>query len=235
MTTSIFIKTCRKDLEWLRYSLLSIAKWSVGFSEFVIVADEDCRDTLEPIAALLPEPYWIYYVLGSDNGYIQQQAIKLAADIYCSSDYILFVDSDCVFFRIFMPSSFMHNGKPVLMKTRYGNLGGAEAWKAITESIVGWEVEFEYMRRLPLMYRKDTLRKFRERFPSLLPKLSVMESRDFSEFNALGAFIEKEDKEGYYIADTEDWVLDAVAKQFWSWGGISPDIRNEMEEMITLC
>lgn len=230
MTTSIFIKTCLKDLEWLRYSLLSIAKWGSGFSEIVIVADEDCRGL-----ALLPSwvNYSINYVPVPHNGYIQQQAIKLVADKYCWSDYILFVDSDCVFFRPFTPDSFMRDGKPVLLKTRYGNIGGAEAWKAITESVVGWEVEFEYMRRLPLTYRRDTFKKFRERFPTLISMLAAMQTRDFSEFNAIGAFIEKEDSEGYYIVDTEDWIPDAVAKQFWSWGGISPEIKNEMEGMIT--
>lgn len=230
MTASIFIKTCLKDLEWLRYSLLSIAKWGSGFSEIVIVADEDCQVALRTS----PTTYTcvVNYVPVPDNGYIQQQAIKLVADRYCTSNHILFVDSDCVFFRPFTLSSFMRDGKPVLLKTRYGNLGGGEVWKSITESVVGWEVEFEYMRRLPLMYRRDTFLKFREQFPDLISRLAGMQGRDFSEFNAIGAFIDREDPEGYYIVDTEDWIPDAVAKQFWSWGGISPEIKDEMEGMV---
>lgn len=228
MTASIFVKTCRKDLEWFRYSLLSMARWGRGFSELVVVTDEDCRGLLE----VMEQACSISYVPTTSNGYIQQQAIKLEADRYCSSEHILFVDSDCVFFKPFTPFSFMRYGKPILLKTRYGNLGGGEAWKAITESVVGWDVEFEYMRRLPLMYRKDTFPKFRERFPQLLPKLDMMQTRDFSEFNAIGAFIEKESPEGYDIVDTKDWIPEAVAKQFWSWGGISDEIKNEMERMI---
>lgn len=232
MTTSIFIKTCLKDLQWLRYSLQSIIKFSKGFNEFVIVADDDCMGYCEEFYNQCPCMFTIRYAPKHPNGYIHQQAVKLIADTYCSSEHILFVDSDVVFFKPFSPYSFMQNGKPVLLKTKYGNLGGGEAWKAITESVVGWDVDYEYMRRLPLMYRSDTFQKFRDRFPELLPKLDTMETREFSEFNAIGAFIEKEASEGYAIVDTEDWLPEAVAKQFWSWGGITPEIKKEMEEMI---
>lgn len=225
MTTSIFIKTYKKDLKWLRYSLQSIEKYASGFSEIVIVADEDCKDSLASNCTT-------HYVPIHHNGYVQQQAIKLVADTYCTSDYILFVDSDCVFFRPFNPNTFIREGKPILLKTQYGNLGGGEVWKSITESVVGWTVDFEYMRRLPLMYHRDTLKKFRDRFPNLLSKLNVMQTRDFSEFNAVGAFIDKEDPEGYDIVDTKDWIPEAVARQFWSWGGISPEIKEEIERIL---
>ena len=49
MKTSIFIKTCLKDLEWLSYSLRSIRKFCKGFQEVVIVADDDCKGVIEPM------------------------------------------------------------------------------------------------------------------------------------------------------------------------------------------
>lgn len=225
MTTAIFIKTWSGDLPWLEYCMRSIRKYASGISEIVIAADESCIRNVYPMAG----DAVVVSVADWDNGYIQQQWIKMNADLFADADQILFVDSDCIFHTPFSPESFMRDEKPVLMKTRYGNLGGAEAWRQITESFIGWSVEFEYMRRLPWMYHADSLRGFREMFPNLHAHLSSLSDRSFSEFNALGVFIERFESEKYYVTDTEVWVPESVAKQFWSWGGITPAIKSEIE------
>lgn len=225
MTTAIFIKTWSGDLPWLEYCLHSIRKHSSGISEVVIAADLSCIEDVFPIAGDAK----VYPVADWDNGYIQQQWVKINADLYTDADQILFVDSDCVFHTPFTPESFMRENKPVLMKTRYGNLGGAEAWHVITERFCGWPIEFEYMRRLPWMYRADSLKNFRAMFTDLYHHLRSLKDRSFSEFNALGAFIERFESEKYYVTDTEVWIPDSVAKQFWSWGGITPAIKSEIE------
>lgn len=227
--TSIFIKTCKKDLQWLNYCLRSIKNHASGFNEVVIVLDEDCRGEQIFEAG---ESQFSYFVSGWENGYIHQQYIKLHADKYCTGNLILFVDSDCVFMRGFSPESFLKDGKPVLMKTRYGNLDGAEAWKAITESFVGFPVEFEYMRRMPLIYKSSSISEFRDSHLGNISHLESMTDRAFSEFNAIGAWIDKVASDQYFISDTECWMLPVVAKQFWSWGGISEEIAAEMELYI---
>lgn len=229
MNASIFIKTCSKDLEWLNFCLKSIRKFGSGFSGVVIAADDDCQGLIEKIT----ENERIVFCGMHHNGYIQQQLVKLRAAGYLpESEAVLFVDSDVVFYDRFSPESFMANGKPFLMKTQYGDLGGAEAWKPITEKFVGFQVNYEYMRRMPLMYRVSSLESFCRVYGNRLKSLEEMTTRDFSEFNALGAFIEKHESHLYEIIDTSVSIPPAVAKQYWSWGGISDEIRSEIEGFL---
>lgn len=229
MSTSIFIKTCRKDLDWLKYCLESIRKYAIGFNEVVIVADKSCVGHLAPV---LNGSEKVFYARDWTNGYIQQQYIKLISDGYCTSEHILFVDSDVVFFDYFSENSFMRGRKPILLKTRYGNLEGAEAWRPITERAMGFPVEWEYMRRAPLLYRKNTITAFRNAFYGVVDSLKRMTDHSFSEFNALGAFVEKYEARDYFISDTVDWMPHTVAKQFWSWGEMSHEIQQEMRGFI---
>lgn len=229
MSTSIFIKTCLKDLEWLRYCLESIRKYAIGFDEVVIVADRSC---IGHINSILNGTERVAYVKDQENGYIYQQYVKLHADAYVRSEYVLFVDSDVVFHTEFSPEEFMRDGKPILLKTRYGNLGNGEAWRAVTERAVGFPVEWEYMRRFPLLYRKDTVTAFRNAFHGVVESLKRLQGNEFSEFNAIGAFIEKYEPDKYFISDTEQWMPPTVAKQWWSWGGVTGEIRTEIEGML---
>lgn len=221
MSTSIFIKTWENDLEWLQFSLKSILKHASGIDEIIIAADASCVSHVYPMAG----PARVISVPDWENGYIQQQWVKLNAHHYTNSDYILYVDSDCVFKTAFSPESFMRDGKPILLKTKYELVGDGAIWKPITENFVGWAVEYEYMRRLPWMYKCSSLANFHHYFDDLEYTLKSMVDRSFSEFNALGAYIDKFESDEYYISDTDDWVPEAVSQQFWSWGGVTPEIR----------
>jgi len=234
MTTSIFIKTCAKDMEWLVYCLKSIQQYGSGFLETVIVADESQRETI-------PENITnIHYAEDWDNGYLQQQSVKLMADKYAKGDTILFVDSDCVFYKNFTPADFMRDGKPILLKTHYDNLidktmpGGGKplVWQEITSKIMGFPVEWEYMRRIPCLYWKDSLERFRKKMPDLPEKIRNAQDKSFSEFNAIGAYIDKYEPENYFISDNMVWMQPCVAKQFWSWGGVTPEVMADINKMM---
>lgn len=231
MNTAIFIKTCRKDLEWLKWSLQSIRKFCSGFSEVVIVADEDCRSEIEKITT----SERVEFCPVHHNGYIQQQIVKIEAYRYIrDAELILFVDSDVIFHTKCTPEAFTINGIPFLLKTLYGNLGGAEAWKPITERFCGFHVMHEYMRRMPLAFKRATLIRFWHAYREKIAALNEMQGRDFSEFNALGAYAAATHPNEYHIIDTErDSVPQPVAKQYWSWGGISDEIVKEMEQFLS--
>lgn len=227
--TTIFIKTWTGDLEWLPYCLDSIHKYGSGFDNVIVVSDRSCLKEVQDICLIHSLNAYVIPVNDWDNGYVQQQWVKLHADSYTESEYILYVDSDCVFHTPFTPNSFMQDGLPILMKTKYGNLEGAEAWKKITEDFVNFPVEYEYMRRLPWMYRSDTLKHFRNCYPQIDDHLKSLTTRDFSEFNVLGAFIDKHEAYRYMITDTEVWIPPSVARQFWSWGTVTNEVRKEIE------
>jgi len=226
---SIFIKTWKDDVKWLPYTLRSIDLYACGYDEVVIVTDRSCSNLVKAIAG----NNRIVVVEDWENGYIQQQWIKLNADAFVTSEYVLFVDSDCVFHTVFTIDDFMREGKSVLLKTKYGNLEGAEIWKSITSSFVGFDVEYEYMRRLPWMYRTSSLTNFKNRYPHTFEHLSHLTTRDFSEFNALGAYIDRYENDQYYVSDTTVWVPEPVAKQYWSWGGITPRIQAEINKFLS--
>ena len=226
MTTGIFIKTCLKDLCWLRFCLESISRFGSGFESVVIVADSDCRDEMSKLPQIGQE---VVFVDMWDNGYIQQQYVKLHADLYCKAGTILFVDSDCVFHTPFSPSDFIVDGKPLLLKTRYGTLGDGDVWQKITESFCGWEIEFEYMRRLPMAFPSKVLPEIRSLFGRKINQLKKMKDRSFSEFNVIGAFIAKYCPDSCSIVDTEDFCPPTVATQFWSWGGLTKEVISKIE------
>lgn len=230
MKCSIFVKTCRKDLEWLNYCLKSMRRHCSGFSGTTVAADEDCRGEIE---GLLVDERLVFCPV-HHNGYIQQQIIKLMAFNHTDSDLILFVDSDVVFTKAATPESFMIGEKPFLMRTPYGDLGGAEAWRGITSRFLGFSVQYEYMRRMPLAFLRSTLVRFYQAYHARISALNSMVTRDFSEFNALGAFAASAHPEKYEIINTLESALpESVATQYWSWGGISDEIRTEMEKAIT--
>ncbi len=184
----------------------------------VIVADEDCYGLLDGAC----------YVRGWSNGMIQQQAYKLIADKYCCSEFIIFIDSDCLFKRSFTPADLMRDGKPILLKTRYESLPDAVMWKRPTEKHVGFSLEWEYMRRFPLVFRSDTLSGIRDAYPEMQAQLRKLKNGRFSEFNVMGAFAERYQSDKYFIIDTEEWSPPEFIRQFYSWGGLTDDVLSEI-------
>jgi hypothetical protein len=229
MTTSIFIKTWSGDTEWLKYCLASIEKYATGIHEVVIVADASCANTVFEIAG----DHRVEVVYDWPNGYIQQQWFKLNADKFTESDYVLYVDCDCIFTTPFSPdNNCMVDGKPILLKTDYQVLGDTVPWQAITSDFTGWHVDYEYMRRMPWMCKSSSLVNFRAMFPKTHEFLLNMQNNQFSEFNVLGAYIDKFEKDQYYIWDTAVGLPKLLIDQFWSWGGVTPNVRKRIEEYL---
>jgi hypothetical protein len=245
MKYSVFYRTYRGDFQWLKYSLASLKKYLAGYSEIVIVtpkADYDLlkeemkgwdlpkgivtfRDVLEPLK----------------DDYLGQQLCKLKAYEYVSFPYVLFVDSDAIFITPTTVEDFLRDGKPCILKTSYSSLeGDVLNWKPITEKALGEPVEFEYMRRLPLFYRRDSIKNlswyFMEKHGvSLEDYVRSLSDRSFSEFNLLGAYIEfkKSECKNYYFLDTaKEELPEKVVKQYWSWGRLTPEIENEIKSFI---
>lgn len=237
MRTSIFIKTCLKDLPWLSFCLRSIRKFCRGFEEVLIVADEDCKGVIEQM--LVNET--LFFCKPTCRGYVYQQIVKFRCLSYLQpTDAVLFVDSDVCFFDSTTHESFFLNNKPVLLKTKYGQLEGdvgrvAEKWQNITETFVGYNVEYEYMRRIPIVFLASTIASFEQQYSNQIESLNYLQTNDFSEFNCLGAHAEFHQPHEYAILDTQlnaDSIPKATSIQYWSWGGISNDIRSTMESFL---
>jgi len=243
MSASIIIRTYHKDVAWLQVCLESIDKYCSGFREVIALlpkgdlalADWSCIERNE-IGGM---PFYAHAIDEQvSDGYIAQQVTKIYADTWTSAENILFVDSDIVFFRHATPENFMRHGKPFIMFTHYDKFPVDKdmPWKAITEKFMSHTVDYEFMRRLPSMYPTALLREIREFCQlthniGLLAYLKLVKDREFSEFNAIGAYVYYHAPQHVHFIPTDSvsitdagrvWkpneIPEPCAMQFWSWG-----------------
>jgi hypothetical protein len=226
---SIFIKSYRNDFRFLNYCLKSIEKFVTGYSEIVIAIPEWDLWLFEELMAGIDIDVIVYPVQEYGDGYLYQQFVKMTAYQFCTEDYIMFVDSDCVFTG-FVDIAPEDNYLPEILIADYSSVGGGIVWKAPTEKWIGCSVNYEYMRRHPLVYRSSTLEALHKSRPNL--EQEIMESGRFSEFNAMGIWTHLNEPEKYRFTDMASWEYKPpIVRQFWSWGGLD-SCMHEIENII---
>lgn len=234
---AIFIRTYRNDAQWLVYCLRSINKFCSGYSETVVVCPVSDHTIIAP---LVKYPNMRVDVTEDEpeRGYVLQQVTKMKADMYTNADYVLYTDSDCVFTKPNSPSTWFNAGKIVYLITPWAQLAdsGAMKWKAITEAALGFEVQEEVMRRLPLVYPRSVISACRAWVESL-HKMSLREyvlaQPEFSEFNVMGNFALHQKPQQFDFWDTTNRELpETIVSQKWSYGGITPQIQQETEALL---
>jgi len=234
MTTDIFLRTYHGDVGWLKYFLRSVQKYCSGVRKVIITIPDDQVDSLKPLN-LTSEV--VIPVKGYKNDYLGQQITKLQCFMHSDADMLLMCDSDNVYFQSFTPESYMRDGKPIFMMTPYEQVGNAQCWKPITEKAVGFEVQYEYMRRLPALFHRSSFEEIWNHLKQTLgdPEhyISTRPNREFSEYNCLGAYIHKFCADQYHLLDTsKDPLPEKFCEQFWSWGGITPEVKEHLEKFL---
>lgn len=234
MTTAIFIKSYRNDFKWLSGCLRSIQKFATGFSEIVIaIPDTDSLDHLTAERVVKVKE-------SEGRGYMFQQSVKMLADAFTDADHILLVDSDCLFTAPVTPESFLTDGKPNWLHTPWANVGddAKRAWGEVMRKCVGENPPSEFMRRLPQIVPRWALEEFRgfiakKHGVSLEYYIMNQPGRHFSEFNCLGFFLWLNHHDKINWINTDDGVPPTVVRQFWSWGGVTPEIKEERKAILT--
>lgn len=234
MTTDIFIKTCRKDYEWLGYCLRSIQKYATGFRKVVVV--DDSEDSVPPVG----KSERIIKIKNHPKGYLYQQLIKLLADQYSDAEFITYMDSDTVFTKPVAPDDLIENfRKPIWPYTPYVVLNTPETdnWRRITSAAAGYEVEYEFMRRHPITIPRWALCAYRVWFLNHHKKLidnyiMSVDGNNFSEFNSIGAFLWGEHHDKIAWQNTETNLGKVYVEQFWSHGGITPEIKAKLDKVL---
>jgi len=215
-TVDIFYKSYRKDFKLLEYSLKSIEKNVFGYNKIIILIPE--KDKLFFETRYLPERTEVHYVdEGKEtNGYLFQQVCKIKAHNYSVADFIMFSDSDVMFDHKINLLDFVVDNKPEILHTDWLDVGDAICWKQPTETMMGEPVLFEFMRRNCLIYHRSTLVNINQWQPNL--EFIVMRSERFSEFNLIGAYAYKNEREKYNFVNTKGWVYTPPkGVQLWSW------------------
>jgi hypothetical protein len=201
--TDIVIKTCLHDQEYHKYCLASIDKFCTGFRNLVVVDDGD------------KEPY---------RPYLHQQVIKVEADLITDADFIMTLDSDCLFTRPVNPQTFMVDGKPIWLHTPWTPEmlahPGTATWKRVMTEFFGVEPPSEMMRRHPFMFPRTVLQTLREYcFQKHRKSLAeyIMGSAAFSEFNVIGFHCWLHHRDLFHWIDTSvDPLPELAVNQMWS-------------------
>jgi hypothetical protein len=146
--------------------------------------------------------------------------MKCKADEICPiADFILHIDSDCVFTDNVTPDDYFVNGNPVLLYQSYESLfrlqggatGGYGNWQNVTSIALGWKVLNETMRRHPSVHYRGIYKDMRDfitkRFGSfdeyVLSRKDIY-PQGFTEFNTLGSFVEKFHNDKYHWINVEE-------------------------------
>ena len=237
MTYDIFYRTYYGDAAWLDYSLQSIHKFVTGYSSVVVTAPESSREIIEPIVLKHGFKFIVCDAIHADD-YVGQQATKMYADLYTTSDIVVHVDSDLIFTQNVTLQSFLNaeGTKPLNLKTKYVDI--VTPWKDITEHNVKFDVQYEYMRRIPLTYPREIYRNVRDHIEKVhgvtfYEFIRSITNREMSEFNIIGAVSEQ------YYPNCIEWqdthgtvpIPESFATQYWSWGGVE-NYKNEIQQLL---
>lgn len=198
MRTDIFLVSCGKDYRWAEYCLASISKFARGFgSVIVLVPVED-----GPKFSELCLKHNARLRIGREpvgKGHLWQCLQKCRADEHCrEADFILHIDSDCIFREEVTPDEYLRDGKPVLLIEEYTRLEKqfpGFPWRPVVERALGRPVHYETMRRHPMVNpraiygatRQAVVRAVDLPFDDFVLSCKPDFPQGFCEFNTIGA------------------------------------------------
>ena len=250
MKTAIFYVTFARDLLWMDYSLQSIRKFGSGFSEICIVVptvDVEKFRKFEKSFGTSECPVSVKGFLEyPQKGFVHHLAMKCYADAFLpDTDFILHMDPDCMFHAPFTPSSYIIDGKPVLLIEPYEVLrrssSGRFHWKSVTEDALRFTCNYETMCRHPAVHHSWLYPKVRKHieithgtpFMDFVLKQKNSFPQGFGEFNTLGSYAVDRHPESYYLIDRGNKGESADPKplltQMWSYEGVNRNMTRIRE------
>ncbi len=228
-THQVLIASYQRDFIWLRHCLRSLKKFSKGFLPPVIsVATPDFLGAKMLVNETFPEASVI--VRDFPHGNLRAQISMMECDRLCpGADYTYLVGSDCIVWDEFRPDQFFLDGKPIMLYTSYSLLPPGVPWRPGTSRAMGQDLQYEFMRRLPLVYPKALFEPMRRHIESVhrMPFPSYVQSQigrgDFSESNIMGAFAYLFRPQLYTWLLTDNGLPELPKNplgQMWSHGGL---------------
>jgi Family of unknown function (DUF6492) len=238
LTCDIFIRSYWKDFPWLELCLASIARFCRGFRAVIVVVPQSSASRLRRIA--LPEGIGLRVEKCSDysDDYLGQQVTKLFADRYSDADFIVHVDSDCIFVRDTSPQGLIPDGRPQIITRPYALLGRYWPYQRMTEEFLGWPITHDFMQRPPWTYPRWLYAALRDHCRAthameIEPYVTTRPPRGFSEFNALGALGHARHTDHFlWTDDSVEKPGEPFCRWYWSWEGIDEQKRREILALL---
>lgn len=253
--TEVLIISYSKDFQWLVMALRCAFKHLSGF-QGITVAHPNHEATL--FKTLLDQ--FDVRLHGYDElpckGHITHMAMMASADTFlpAGTKYFLTTDSDGMFHTPSMPEHFAWNDKPYWIVRSWDSLitedptnPGSKVisdnmqWRGPTHAQLGFDPPVFSMCMNVQLMPLDVLASYRQHVESIhrKPFMSYMvEGRnefppDRMDFTALGAFFYKYHHDRFHWFDVSHPPYPKDRKKaFWSHGGITPDVREEIEGFL---
>lgn len=248
----IFIVSYWKDFPWLEYVLRSIEKYCRGFAGVTVAIPERDRSKFDEAIKWYLFP-WVKiktYDEVEGKGMVQHMEIMSRADDFVpvGTDYVLHHDSDGIFNVPTTPEDFFRNDKPVYLYRTWESLTGHDGvvsdcaqWREPTDAQLGFASEVYTMAVNTQMMPIDFYHAYRLHLASVHGNvmdffLSGKNSfpQDRMDFTAMGAFAHKCLPERFSWFDVESGAPHPrdPKKAFWSHGGLTDEIRAEIEAIL---
>ena len=248
----ILIVTHAKDLPWLRYAMMLIEHHLTGFSGVTVAVPEHELHQFIGLgkASVVPYPE----VRG--KGMLQHMAKMAEADelVPAGTAFVMHMDADCMFHTSSTPEDFFTDGKPDYLFRPYHSLISVDPlnpgskvisdcyqWKTHTEQQLGFRCPDYTMTRHPTVFPIEFYKHYRD-FLSFVHRQPYTDfflsgrnehPQDRMDFTAMGAWAKR------YIGDRFNWIDVSAGsypadrlKAYWSHGGITPEIRHEIEGFL---
>ena len=249
----IHIVSFRKDLEWCRYAIRSVRKYATGFGGVTLVVPTSDAAMFAGMADSL-----VTFEQRRWRGFLHHMVMVHRADEACpDADFIVHMDSDCMFVEPVTPEDYIRDGKAVMMRERFdlirtaytGRFRSGAArfrWKGIAENVLGFPVDYETMVRHPSVHPRglySDVRRHVERIHRIPFDDYVFGcgTRNYTEFPVLGAYALKVHPERYHWIDArsphEDFDMEKAPgvrekmRQFPSRTGVRAH-RAELERIL---
>lgn len=160
MNTEIFIVSFKRDMEFLRFCLLSIAKYARGFAGTTLVvpkSEEGLYDWAFGLLAIQIK----YFDQIPGKEFLGHLIQKCKADEYCPyAQVVVHLDADTMFWSNAVPSDFAPNARPIVVREAYDVCGKLNPnrlyWQTAVEKVIGIKPEFDFMVRHPQVHVRDT-------------------------------------------------------------------------------
>jgi len=256
--TEILIVSHAKDFPWLELALRSIIKFCKGFQGVtVVVPVKDFREATDLVMPI----NWHFNVEPfpevRGKGMLHHMVKMAEAELLVpeGTKYVLHSDSDCIFKMLTTPEHYFWNDKPYYLIRSWSSLGVPDPrhpinrivsdcgqWKPATDAQLGWDTEWYTMCMntavLPIdfykSYRAHVQQAHRKDFEQYMLEGRNEFPQDRMDWTAMGAFAHRFMNERFTwfdVCNGNPYPTDRK-QAYWSHGGITPEIKSEIEAML---